>query len=104
MKVGSEHKIALQTMTTTDTRDVEGTVDQVRGLPGAPALEHAAPACRLPQQHGGHVPAAQLTRDWLGCQVMRCADVGADLVRITVQGMQEAKACGKIRDRLFQKG
>ncbi len=34
----------------------------------------------------------------------RCADVGADLVRITVQGMQEAKACGKIRDRLFQDG
>lgn len=34
----------------------------------------------------------------------RCADVGADIVRITVQGMQEAKACGKIRDRLFQDG
>ena len=34
----------------------------------------------------------------------RCADAGADIVRITVQGMQEAKACGKIRDRLFQDG
>lgn len=29
VKVGSQHKIALQTMTTTDTRDVNGTVDQV---------------------------------------------------------------------------
>lgn len=29
VKVGSDHKIALQTMTTTDTRDIEGTVDQV---------------------------------------------------------------------------
>ena len=29
VKVGSEHKIALQTMTTTDTRDIDGTVDQV---------------------------------------------------------------------------
>ncbi len=29
VQVGSEHKIALQTMTTTDTRDVEATVDQV---------------------------------------------------------------------------
>ena len=29
IKVGSEHPIALQTMTTTDTRDVDGTVDQV---------------------------------------------------------------------------
>mmetsp|Transcript_745 Transcript_745/g.2261 ORF Transcript_745/g.2261 Transcript_745/m.2261 type:complete len:737 (+) Transcript_745:186-2396(+) len=64
VRIGSEHKIALQTMTTTDTRDVDATVDQV----------------------------------------MRCADAGADMVRITVQGMQEAKACGKIRDRLFQKG
>ncbi len=37
-------------------------------------------------------------------QVKACADVGADLVRITVQGMQEAKACAKIRERLFQDG
>ena len=29
VKVGSEHRIALQTMTTTDTRDIEGTVAQV---------------------------------------------------------------------------
>jgi (E)-4-hydroxy-3-methylbut-2-enyl-diphosphate synthase len=28
--VGSEHPIARQTMTTTDTRDVEATVAQVR--------------------------------------------------------------------------
>lgn len=28
--------------------------------------------------------------------------MGADLVRITVQGMKEAEACAKIRDRLFQ--
>ena len=29
VKVGSEHPIALQTMTTTDTRNVQATVDQV---------------------------------------------------------------------------
>lgn len=29
--VGSEHPLARQTMTTTDTRDVEATVEQVRG-------------------------------------------------------------------------
>ena len=28
--VGSDHRIALQTMTTTDTRDIDGTVDQAR--------------------------------------------------------------------------
>lgn len=35
---------------------------------------------------------------------MRCADAGADIVRITVQGRKEAEACYKIRDTLFQKG
>lgn len=60
--VGSEHPIALQTMTTTDTRDVEATVDQIK----------------------------------------KCADAGADLVRVTVQGKKEAEACYKIRERLWQ--
>ncbi|KAL6776847.1 HDS1 [Auxenochlorella protothecoides x Auxenochlorella symbiontica] len=60
--VGSEHPLARQTMTTTDTRDVEATVEQVK----------------------------------------KCADAGADIVRITVQGKREATACLKIRDRLFQ--
>jgi hypothetical protein len=60
--VGSEHPIALQTMTTTDTRDVEATVEQVK----------------------------------------RCADAGASIVRITVQGKKEAEACMRIRERLFQ--
>lgn len=62
--VGSEHPIARQTMTTTDTKDVDATVDQV----------------------------------------MRCADAGADIVRITVQGKREAEACMKIRNKLFQLG
>lgn len=62
VKVGSEHKIALQTMTTTDTRDVAKTVEQVK----------------------------------------RCADAGADIVRITVQGKREAEACMRIREQLFK--
>eukprot|EP01024_Parvocaulis_polyphysoides_P012080 TRINITY_DN14310_c0_g1_i11.p1 TRINITY_DN14310_c0_g1~~TRINITY_DN14310_c0_g1_i11.p1 ORF type:complete len:744 (-),score=153.62 TRINITY_DN14310_c0_g1_i11:169-2118(-) len=49
-------------MTTTDTRDVAATVEQVK----------------------------------------RCADAGADLVRITVQGKKEAAACAKIREALFK--
>ncbi len=64
VKVGSEHKIALQTMTTTDTRDVAATVAQVK----------------------------------------RCADAGADMVRITVQGRKEAEACALIRQQLFKDG
>ncbi|KAG2452668.1 hypothetical protein HYH02_002901 [Chlamydomonas schloesseri] len=60
--VGSQHRIALQTMTTTDTRNVQLTVDQVK----------------------------------------KCADAGADIVRITVQGKKEAEACMKIREQLFK--
>mmetsp|Transcript_54988 Transcript_54988/g.174866 ORF Transcript_54988/g.174866 Transcript_54988/m.174866 type:complete len:505 (-) Transcript_54988:77-1591(-) len=37
-------------------------------------------------------------------EVMRCADAGAQIARITVQGRREAECCGKIRDKLFQKG
>ncbi|KIY95488.1 hypothetical protein MNEG_12472 [Monoraphidium neglectum] len=51
-------------MTTTDTRDVAKTVEQVK----------------------------------------RCADAGADIVRITVQGRREAEACMKIREQLFKDG
>ena len=64
VKFGSEHPIVRQTMGTTNTRDVEGTIDQV----------------------------------------MRCADVGFDLVRVTVVGMKEAEACHRIREGLFKKG
>jgi len=61
---GSDHPIVRQTMGTTNTADVEATIDQV----------------------------------------MRCADKGFDLVRITVQGRREADACMKIREGLFKKG
>merc|ERR1719424_1772316 len=64
VKFGSDHPIVRQTMGTTSTKDVRGTVEQV----------------------------------------MRCADEGFDLVRITVVGMKEANACHDIRDMLFQKG
>lgn len=37
-------------------------------------------------------------------QIMRCADEGFDLVRITVQGKREANAAAKIREGLFKKG
>ncbi|CAK9327092.1 unnamed protein product [Citrullus colocynthis] len=61
--LGSEHPIRIQTMTTTDTKDVAGTVEQV----------------------------------------MRIADKGADIVRITVQGKKEADACFEIKNTLVQK-
>uniref|UniRef100_A0A224XF69 4-hydroxy-3-methylbut-2-en-1-yl diphosphate synthase (ferredoxin), chloroplastic n=1 Tax=Hypericum perforatum TaxID=65561 RepID=A0A224XF69_HYPPE len=61
--IGSDHPIRIQTMTTSDTKDVAGTVEQV----------------------------------------MRIADQGADLVRITVQGKREADACFDIKNTLVQK-
>ncbi|GAB5357471.1 hypothetical protein AAMO2058_000377600 [Amorphochlora amoebiformis] len=64
IKVGSEHPIAVQTMTTTNTFDVQASVDQV----------------------------------------MQVADAGCDLVRLTVQGKKEAKACMKIKDELLKRG
>ena len=42
VKVGSDHPVALQTMTTTDTRDVQATVDQVCLL-----ILHCQPALGL---------------------------------------------------------
>ncbi|CAN1171917.1 4-hydroxy-3-methylbut-2-en-1-yl diphosphate synthase (ferredoxin), chloroplastic [Linum perenne] len=61
--LGSDHPIRIQTMTTTDTKDVAATVEQV----------------------------------------MRIADHGADIVRITVQGKREADACFDIKNTLIQK-
>jgi (E)-4-hydroxy-3-methylbut-2-enyl-diphosphate synthase len=64
IKFGSDHPIVRQTMATTNTADIEATMDQV----------------------------------------MRCADEGFDMVRVTVQGKREANACAKIREGLFKKG
>mmetsp|Transcript_69735 Transcript_69735/g.167416 ORF Transcript_69735/g.167416 Transcript_69735/m.167416 type:complete len:791 (-) Transcript_69735:223-2595(-) len=64
VKVGSEHRVATQTMTTTPTNDVEATVAQIKS----------------------------------------CADAGVDIVRVTVQGMTEARACEKIKKQLLEDG
>lgn len=37
-------------------------------------------------------------------QIKKCADMGVDIVRITVQGMREAKACEFIKKRLLEDG
>ncbi|KAE9600607.1 hypothetical protein Lal_00045798 [Lupinus albus] len=63
VSLGSEHPIRIQTMTTTDTKDIAGTVEQV----------------------------------------IKIADRGADIVRITVQGKKEADACFEIKNSLVQK-
>lgn len=37
-------------------------------------------------------------------QIMQLADAGCEIVRVTVQGMKEAKACEHIKSQLIQKG
>ena len=62
--VGGDNPIRIQSMTTSDTRDVEATV----------------------------------------AQIIRLADYGCEIARITVQGMKEADACEEIKNSLVQKG
>ena len=62
--VGGNNPVRIQSMTTSSTRDVEATVDQI----------------------------------------VRLADAGCEIVRVTVQGMKEADACEGIVNLLRQKG
>ncbi|MCB1082809.1 MAG: flavodoxin-dependent (E)-4-hydroxy-3-methylbut-2-enyl-diphosphate synthase, partial [Simkania sp.] len=62
--VGGNNPIRIQSMTTSDTRDVEATADQI----------------------------------------MRLADTGCEIARVTVQGKKEAEACEGIKNTLVQKG
>lgn len=62
--IGGGNPIRIQSMTTSPTRDVEVTVEQV----------------------------------------IRLADAGCEIVRVTVQGKKEAAACEEIKNSLIQKG
>ncbi|MBS4167398.1 (E)-4-hydroxy-3-methylbut-2-enyl-diphosphate synthase [Parachlamydia sp. AcF125] len=62
--VGGDHPIRIQSMTTSSTRNVEATVDQI----------------------------------------MRLADAGCEIARVTVQGMKEAEACEQIKNELVRRG
>ncbi len=62
--VGGNNPIRTQSMTTSNTRDVQATVDQI----------------------------------------IRLADNGCDIARVTVQGVKEADACEEIKNLLVQKG
>jgi (E)-4-hydroxy-3-methylbut-2-enyl-diphosphate synthase len=62
--VGGDNPVRIQSMTTSNTRDVEATVDQI----------------------------------------MRLADEGCEIARVTVQGMKEAEACEGIKNGLLKRG
>lgn len=64
VRVGGGNPIRIQSMTTSNTRDVDATVDQV----------------------------------------MKLADWGCEIVRVTVQGIKEAESCDAIKERLLQRG
>ncbi len=62
--VGGDNPVRIQSMTTSDTRDVRATADQI----------------------------------------MRLADAGCEIVRVTVQGKKEAESCGAIKEDLLARG
>ncbi|MDR3624932.1 MAG: (E)-4-hydroxy-3-methylbut-2-enyl-diphosphate synthase [Chlamydiales bacterium] len=62
--VGGTNPVRIQSMTTSNTREVGATVDQI----------------------------------------MRLADAGCEIARVTVQGMKEADACEEIKNSLLQRG
>lgn len=62
--VGGHNPVRIQSMTTSSTRDIEATIDQI----------------------------------------IRLADAGCEIARVTVQGMKEADACEGIKNGLLQKG
>lgn len=62
--VGGKNPVRIQSMTTSNTRDVDATVEQI----------------------------------------IRLADVGCEIARVTVQGMKEAEACEHIKNNLVKKG
>ncbi len=64
LAIGGNNPVRIQSMTTSDTRDVKATVDQI----------------------------------------VRLADAGCELVRITVQGQKEAEACEAIKEALARQG
>jgi (E)-4-hydroxy-3-methylbut-2-enyl-diphosphate synthase len=62
--IGGDNPIRVQSMTTSCTRDVDATVDQI----------------------------------------IKLADAGCDIVRVTVQGIKEAESCELIKNELIKKG
>ena len=62
--VGGQNPVRIQSMTTSNTRDIDATVDQI----------------------------------------IRLADSGCEIARVTVQGIKEAEACEGIKGKLLQKG
>lgn len=62
--VGGDNPIRIQSMTTSSTRDVDATVEQI----------------------------------------IRLADAGCEIARVTVQGIKEADACEQIKNSLLKKG
>lgn len=62
--VGGDNPVRIQSMTTSSTRDVDATIEQI----------------------------------------IKLADTGCEIARVTVQGMKEADACEQIKNGLIQRG
>ena len=63
VKVGSEHPIALQTMTTTDTRNVQATVDQVSSRAANYIQGCRSHAYKVYHKHSKHMSGISIASD-----------------------------------------
>ncbi|MBQ7335030.1 MAG: flavodoxin-dependent (E)-4-hydroxy-3-methylbut-2-enyl-diphosphate synthase [Clostridia bacterium] len=89
LKIGGKNPIAIQSMTNTDTLNIEATVDQVRRLERAgcdvvrisvPSVEAAYTVCKI-KEAGIRVPiVADIHFDYR--IALRCAELGFDKIRI----------------------
>ena len=120
VRFGSEHPIVRQTMATTLTSDVDATVEQVPSAVVGGACVRAWGAGGQAQGwvrgRAASLSLAPLPISVYACwgrgskrtgappQVVKCADEGFDLVRVTVVGMRDAKACMQIREKLDARG
>lgn len=100
--IGGEHPLAIQSMTNTDTHDVQATMDQIKALAAAgcdivrltvPDME-AAETIRLIKASGMTIPlVADIHFDYR--IALRCAEYGVDKIRINpgnIGGDEHVKA------------
>ena len=89
VKIGGENKIAIQSMTNTDTKDVEATLDQIKKLASAGCDivritvpdEESAKTVRIIKESGINTPiVADIHFDYRAA--LRSAEYGVDKIRI----------------------
>ena len=105
VRVGGAAPIVVQSMTNTDTADIEGTAQQVKSLARA-----GSELVRVTVGGSAPIVVQSMTNtdtadiEGTAQQIKALARAGSELVRITVNEASAAAAVAPIRDRLAQMG